>query len=103
MSSADAAFAVAQAVEKVAKAIDAHRESLDQLIMSVNFQRANTVPAGKPATAQHASFVRIQVCNRCHAPLKMKDGKIDWLKMDGKFYPQNPDGSRHSCSGGATA
>jgi len=47
MSVTDATFAVAQAVEKLAKAIDAHRESVDQLIMSVNFQRANVVP-GKP-------------------------------------------------------
>ena len=44
MSSQDAAFAVAQALEKVAKAIDAHRESVDQLIMSLNFQKANTIP-----------------------------------------------------------
>lgn len=41
----------------------------------------------------------IQTCNRCHAPLKMKDGKIDWAKGDqmGQFFPKNPDGSRHRC------
>jgi hypothetical protein len=130
MSSADAAFAIAEemkkttaelakgreTVEKLTRVLEALLEPLDQMVLSVNFQKANTIPTQTgPLTPTRQDIRReqnlqreikmettIRTCNRCGAPLKMKDGKIDWKKGErlGIFIPMNPDGTEHRCQTG---
>jgi hypothetical protein len=102
-----------QALGFVRSVLDPWIEQTKARIKSINVSNQSKQSPPKPESAsplvptrqdlqreQGQTQTTIQTCNRCHAPLKMKDGKIDWAKGEqmGQFFPKNPDGSIHRCS-----
>jgi len=85
MSSADAAFAVAaaidkhrEAVEKQTKALEAFAKTLNDTVLSMNFQRAKVVP-GEPPHQPRVPGVEVKVEWK---PFKDKPGQWTFSKSN---------------------
>lgn len=128
MSLADAAFAMAdemkkgtaelakarETVEKLTKTLEGILGSLEQKAYvaqtapgaPTQHEQGRTAQPGlktnTPASPTKPTGLTLKTCNRCSAPLRMKDGKIEWKKGPGVgvFIPMNPDGTEHHCQGG---